>query len=1274
MRKVSIWIVTLLMVFGTITGGGFGSGKASAAESDFSGGTGSKDNPYLIGTPEQLNNVRNYANANDYFKLTQNIDLSSYAAGAGWLPIATVGSPFYGHLDGDGFTITGLTINSGNAMGLFGSIGNSSTITNVTLENVSVKGLDSVGGLVGRNAGGTIENSCVTGSVTGPGTQTGGLVGLDSGGTITHSCFKGSVSGTQIVGGLVGASSGGTTIESSFVTGNVSGSSYVGGLVGTNSSGNIHTSYASASLSGQSYIGGLVGWNESGEIDNSSATGDVNGTSYVGGLVGNNGNASASHSGKISNSSATGNVSGGGSDSYVGGLVGYNDNGEISRSYASGTVNGAFDVGGLVGFLNFGSISNSYASGAVSGKIEIGGLVGNNGSAGASTVGGGDIINSYASGNVSGDANTGGLIGISRFGAPDPVNSFYDIEATGQNGSAGGVGQSTSDMRDRSIYEADAANRWDFSNIWAIDLHNGGYPYLRAIQAYLDYDGNGNTSGSVPASRSYMPGADASIVSGTLDLEKMGFLFNGWNTNADGSGGTFKPGDSYHITANTTLYAHWIVPSSNATLTSTIGDVAAGSITNIPYGTTLAALRAAITPATDATFEIYDADGITAATTLASGKMVIVTAQDGVTKATYTVTIAANSAKDITAFSLAEEIGTATIDPNSHAVTIRVARDTSLDDLVATFTLSEGAAVKVGAIDQVSGVTVNNFSSPVVYEVKAADGSTRNWTVTVTVAASSENDITSFSLAGETGTIHTSAKTISIQIAFGTNLERVAARFTLSDGASAKIFGIDQVSGVTENNFDEPMISYEVTAADGSVASWTVMVMRVYKPSSAATLTSTIGKVSTGGTTSESITNIPYGTTLAAFKAAITPAEGASFEIYDADGITIARTLATGKKVIVTAQDGTTKVMYTVTVNAQSPSTPVPSYYPVTSVSLDQTDFTLTAGGQTAVLHATINPSYATIQSVSWSSSDRKVATVDEKGVVTPIAAGTATITVTTTDQAKTATSQVKVVDLDVKKLVGLDVSEKTILLKPNKSAPITVHAIYSNGTKENITHDKEVTYVSSSRSIVTVTKGIIKARNKAGNATITISYQGKKVEIPVMISKLDVTKLEVQPTNLQVEVGQVEQLQVTATLSNKETQDVTEEVIWESSKPAVATIDPNGKLTAIASGTAVITAAYGGKTAEITVEVSKAKRIKRLSASKQKVTIAAGKEQSIKLTATYQDDSKKVVTEQAKWSSEDESIAVVKNGTIIGQAKGTVKIQAKYQGKTVTIQVTVTE
>lgn len=84
---------------------------------------------------------------------------------------------------------------------------------------------------------------------------------------------------------------------------------------------------------------------------------------------------------------------------------------------------------------------------------------------------------------------------------------------------------------------------------------------------------------------------------------------------------------------------------------------------------------------------------------------------------------------------------------------------------------------------------------------------------------------------------------------------------------------------------------------------------------SAATLTSTIGIVSTFGTANETIMSLPKSTTLATLKASITPAANATFEVYNEDEITVATALTTGKKIIVTAQDGVTKVMYTVIVN-----------------------------------------------------------------------------------------------------------------------------------------------------------------------------------------------------------------------------------------------------------------------------------------------------------------------------------------------------------------------
>jgi len=78
-----------------------------------------------------------------------------------------------------------------------------------------------------------------------------------------------------------------------------------------------------------------------------------------------------------------------------------------------------------------------------------------------------------------------------------------------------------------------------------------------------------------------------------------------------------------------------------------------------------------------------------------------------------------------------------------------------------------------------------------------------------------------------------------------------------------------------------------------------------------ATLTSTIGTVSSGGTVNETITGVPSGTILSAFRAALTPTTGAAIQICTTDGTTVATDLADGYKVVVTAQNGTNKTTYT---------------------------------------------------------------------------------------------------------------------------------------------------------------------------------------------------------------------------------------------------------------------------------------------------------------------------------------------------------------------------
>ena len=230
---------------------------------------------------------------------------TAWTTGDGWPRLGSSG--FNRVFDGNGFTISGLYIRTGNSIGLFAVLGSDGVIKNVGLLDVSIRGDIDVGSLVGENKG-TIINSYAT--------------------TAT-------VMGNASVGGLVGRNRG-SIINSYATTATIVGDLRIGGLVGANQLGSIISSFAYADVIGFENIGGLVGWNK-GDIINTYAAGTVASTQTVvsaGGLVGQ----STSDS-EIRNSYAVSRVmplTDG--DSQVDGLVGDND-GTITASYWDKTVN-----------------------------------------------------------------------------------------------------------------------------------------------------------------------------------------------------------------------------------------------------------------------------------------------------------------------------------------------------------------------------------------------------------------------------------------------------------------------------------------------------------------------------------------------------------------------------------------------------------------------------------------------------------------------------------------------------------------------------------------------------------------------------------------------------------------------------------------------------------------------------------------------------------------------------------------------------------------------
>ncbi len=272
-------------------------------------GTGTRSAPYVVTNATELQAVD--ADRDGHVRLGTDVDASETEAwfgGAGFIPIGREGDGFNGTFDGDGHTISGLTIDRGGqgSVGLFHTIGAGGVVENVTLAGVDVVGEATTGALAGTSRG-TVRWSGATGEVAG-GRDTGGLVGRISETTDGRSVFR------------------------SYAAVNVTGGYATGGLVGYNGGGRIVESFATGDVDGGEIVGGLLGYNFDGVVVKSYAQGDVHGDRRVAGLVGENQHAASTPGGGLVNETyATGRVTA--TEELTGGLVATETIADIENSY-----------------------------------------------------------------------------------------------------------------------------------------------------------------------------------------------------------------------------------------------------------------------------------------------------------------------------------------------------------------------------------------------------------------------------------------------------------------------------------------------------------------------------------------------------------------------------------------------------------------------------------------------------------------------------------------------------------------------------------------------------------------------------------------------------------------------------------------------------------------------------------------------------------------------------------------------------------------------------
>ncbi|SIS87184.1 Ig-like domain (group 2) [Zobellia uliginosa] len=603
---------------------------------------------------------------------------------------------------------------------------------------------------------------------------------------------------------------------------------------------------------------------------------------------------------------------------------------------------------------------------------------------------------------------------------------------------------------------------------------------------------------------------------------------------------------------------------------------------------------------------------------------------------------------DITAFGLPGQ-NSSDIDTENHTISVNVPDGTNLNVAPQVLEISPGATV-APAIDQ-----VRDFSGAVTYTVSPETGTPQVWTVNVTVSqptGSDLNAITGFALPVQNSvTINDVDHTITVNVPNGTDLNVVPAQLDISTGANI------EPGPASQQDFSQP-VNYTVTAGNGSPQVWTVNVdVAPNQPPIANDDTAVVElgeTVRIDVTDNDTDTDNPNTDLVISGALGVQPINAGSFTIEGQEIVFTSSGDYTGDATFgYTINDGNTgnddSAVVTVTI--------FETEVKLTDVSVTPTTATITAGEGTD-LTATVLPANASNPSVSWSSSNPAVATVNGTGRVTGVSAGSATITVTSQDGTNLTATATITVEAATVGVTGVSVAPTTATVTAGESADLTATVLPANASNPS------VSWSSSNPAVATVSGTGRVTGVSAGSAIITVTSQDgtnltATATITVEAATVGVTGVSVAPTTATITAGEGTDLTATVLPANASNPSVS----WSSSNPAVATVSGTGRVTGVSAGSAIITVTTQDgtnltATATITVEAATV-GVTGVSVAPTTATITAGEGTDLTATVLPANASNPSVS----WSSSNPAVATVSGtGRVTGVSAGSAIITVTTQ------------
>ncbi len=318
---------------------------------------------------------------------------------------------------------------------------------------------------------------------------------------------------------------------------------------------------------------------------------------------------------------------------------------------------------------------------------------------------------------------------------------------------------------------------------------------------------------------------------------------------------------------------------------------------------------------------------------------------------------------------------------------------------------------------------------------------------------------------------------------------------------------------------------------------------------------------------------------------------------------------------------------------------------------------------------------------VNWTSSATNVATISNaagsQGSASTLAIGSTTITAALSGISSHTTLTVLAAALRSIAITPADPS-----VPKGETEQFTATGTFSDNSTSDIT--SQVTWSSSATAVATISNAAsshgLATTLSAGTSTISAALESFSDHTTLTVIASPLVSIAIMPANPSVPDGENEPFTATGTFADNSTADVTSQVDWTSSAPAVATISnaagSQGSASTLSVGTTTITATLSGVSAHTALSVIAA-ALKSIAVTPANPSVPDGENEQFTATGTFSDNSTSDITSHVNWSSSATAVAMISNaagsqGLAATLTTGISTITAAMNGVSATTTLTV--